>query len=165
VYRSKTDSSVLSLEEEEIGVFRNCVNTSVLYDESDNLRESGVRVRQTDRVIGLRNNTSFDQYLAAQRSIRHSPFADGNTLYPFLILEAKFAKYYNRFESIEIESAFTIRTLLQLQEKLGYGTGGKINPLVWFFAFQGYEWCVYVCVRDRVHYVSQQIRPLRPEMC
>jgi hypothetical protein len=164
VCRSKTDSSVFSVEE-ETGVFENRMDTSVLYDGSDDLHGSRVRVWRPDRIIGLRNNTYFDQYLAAQQSVRHSPFADGNTLYPFLILEAKSAKSCTGFESIEILSAFPIRTLLQLQEKLGNETEGKINPLVWFFACQGDEWRVNVCVRDSAQYVSHQIRPLRPEMC
>jgi hypothetical protein len=159
VCRFKTDSSIFSLEV-ETRAFEHRVETSVLYDESDDLERAGVRKWKPDRVIGLRNDTYLHIYLAAEQRVRHSPFGDGNTVYPFLILEAKSANHYGGFRSIEELSAFPIRTLLQLQEKLGNETGGEINPLVWFFASHGDEWRVYACVRDSAQYVSHQVRLL-----
>ena len=102
--RSKTDSSVFSVED-ETRIFEKRRETSVLYDESDDLHTAGVSLMLPDRVIGLRNDTYFHKYLAGHPSVRHSPFADGNTIHPFLILEAKSANHYSRFRSTEDLSA------------------------------------------------------------
>jgi hypothetical protein len=127
----------------------------VLYDELENLPKKGVKVRQPDRVFGLANSLIFEQYIPARKDIRHSPFADGKVFYPFLVIEAKSEKGSPGFKSIESQTAFPIRTLLQLQENLAKSTGIKLDPLVWFFANQGDEWRVYAAVVDSAKYVSE----------
>ena len=106
------------------------------------------------RVFGLANTAVFDEYVSAEENGRHSLFADGKVLYPFLIIEAKSEKGSPGFESIETQTAFPIRSLLQLQEKLGKRTGIAINPLGFFLANQGDEWRVYGSVMEHSQFVS-----------
>jgi hypothetical protein len=117
----------------------------------------GVKERKPDRIFGLETTATFDRYVSNKENdtIRHSPFANGKVLYPFLIIEAKSEKGSPGFESIESQTAFPIRSLLQLQDKLARHTGIKMNPLLWFLANQGDEWRVYAAVVDKSQFVSR----------
>ena len=123
----------------------------------------GVKERKPDRVFGLEKTTMFDKYVSAKENenLRHSPFVDGRILYPFLIIEAKSEKGSPGFDSIESQTAFPIRTLLQLQDKLALHTGIAINPLLWFLANQGDEWRVYAAVVDNSRFVGNPVEELK----
>ncbi len=137
------------------------MQSSVLHDPADRLAERGLKPQQPDRVFGLSQTKLLKEYTASRRDLRHSPFADGKVLYPFLIIEAKSEKGSPGFESIESQTAFPIRTLVKLQDDLQNTCGISINPLVWFLANQGDEWRVYGSVLDDSKFVCC----LPPTMC
>jgi hypothetical protein len=81
--------------------------------------------------------------------IRTSPLnADGGepVIFPFLVIEAKSEKGRDSFSDIEVQTAFSIRTLLKLQQDLrdaaGYDNESEASPLVWFFSYKGEQWRV-----------------------
>ena len=117
--------------------------TRFVHDPADRLREKGLGSQEPDRVFGLRETRAFTDNAFALAGLRRSPFGDGRVLYPFLIIEAKSEKGSRGFESIEMQTAFPIRTLLKLQNDLSTASGSGIKPLVWFLANQGDEWKVY----------------------
>jgi hypothetical protein len=124
----------------------------------ERLAERGVKTRQPDRVFGLSQTKVFKEHITSQRQLRHSPFADGNVLYPFLIIEAKSEKGSSGFDSIESQTAFPIRTLLKLQQDLSSVCETSVNPLVWFLANQGDEWRLYASITDGPKFVCYPMR-------
>lgn len=68
-------------------------------------------------------------------------------LFPFFILEAKSGSSSHDWHSIQMQTAFSIRTLLETQNRLRTVTGRqskwRSGPLVWFFANKGEDWRVY----------------------
>jgi hypothetical protein len=138
----------ISNEQGEALLFSNRMQWSVVHDPDERLAERGVRVQQPDRIFGLSHTEPLKQLLWYRAGLRHSPFADGNVLYPFLIIEAKSEKGSPGFESIECQTAFPIRTLVKLQQDLSKVSEIGINPLVWFLANQGDEWRVYASIAD-----------------
>jgi hypothetical protein len=143
-------------------VFANRAGARVVYEASEQLLDKGVKGKgkEPDRVFGLAHTVVLNQHIVARWDIRHSPFADGKILYPFLTIEAKSEKGSPGFESVETQTAFPIRTFLQLQQNLSDSTRMKMDPLVWFFANQGDEWRVYACVVDRAQFVSYKFEAL-----
>jgi hypothetical protein len=123
------------------------------YDPADELEQRGVGVKQPDRIFGLNQTEVLRDLTRARRSIKHSPFKDGEVLYPFLLLEAKSENSSPGFQSVERTSAFPIRTLLKLQRDLATDSALELNPFVWFLANQGPEWRVYACILDGEKYV------------
>jgi hypothetical protein len=94
-------------------------------------------------------------------SIQSSPFRpDGEPIvFPFLALEAKSEKGRDGFSDIETQTAFTIRSLLTLQEDLRRAAGEdsewESGPLVWFLANKGEQWRVaaaYIEHKNGVRY-------------
>lgn len=115
----------------------------MLHDPQDQLESISIPMRP-DRVVGLFMTESFKKYTAlCPPDITHSPFKDGKLLYPFLVMEAKPEKDNPGFESVEAQTSFPLRKLLKLQENLRINRGVDLDPLVWFFAFQGEEWRLY----------------------
>jgi hypothetical protein len=132
---------------------------------------------QPDRVYGLQSTNNFERLLKAlsnraeshfteaqdEKDLKTSPFRqDGDPLlFPFLVLEAKSEKGQDSFGSIEMQTAFSIRTLLKIQADLYSAVGKQPTrlgaPLVWFFASKGEEWRVsagYTATREQTsHYV------------
>jgi hypothetical protein len=118
-----------------------------------------------ERLLKALSNRAESHFTEAQdeKDLKTSPFRqDGDPLlFPFLVLEAKSEKGQDSFGSIEMQTAFSIRTLLKIQADL-YSTVGKQPtrlgaPLVWFFASKGEEWRVsagYTATREQTsHYV------------
>lgn len=119
-----------------------------------------------DRVYGLRETKNFERALSSERkssgdreeapvekAIRCSPFETSldPLLFPFLVLEAKSEKG-DGFASIEAQTAFSIRTLLKLQEDLQDQSDLQSTwsgPLVWFLANRGDSWRVAASFVDR----------------
>lgn len=67
-------------------------------------------------------------------------------MFLFLVLEAKSEKSKDTFTDVEMQTAFSIRTLLKMQWDLkqaaGEGSEWESGPLVWFFANKGEMWRV-----------------------
>ena len=65
-------------------------------------------------------------------------------LFPFLVLEAKSGTSSSDWHSIQMQTAFTIRTFLATQNSLHAATGlnsrWDSGPLVWFFSNRGEDW-------------------------
>ncbi|KAF2809204.1 uncharacterized protein BDZ99DRAFT_533885, partial [Mytilinidion resinicola] len=114
-----------------------------------------------DRVYGLRITKRLERLLlwsedkrassggkTIGESIRSTPFrADGEpVLFPFLVIEAKSEKGREGFSDIEVQTAFAIRTLLELQQDLadavGEDSSSETSPLVWFLSYRGEQWRV-----------------------
>ena len=70
-------------------------------------------------------------------------------LFPFLILEAKSGSAGDSWHSIQMQTAFSIRTLLDTQDRLRKATGTlskwQSGPLVWFLANKGEDWRISIC--------------------
>lgn len=65
-------------------------------------------------------------------------------LFPFLVVEAKSGLSRNDWHSINIQTAFPIRTFLQIQARLidtaNHPYPNALDPLVWFFSHKGEDW-------------------------
>lgn len=146
----------LSNETGETSLFTNYCEAFVEYDPRDGLEKRGLQRRKPDRVFGLSRTKSLDYFSQADHfeDLRHSPFPDAEMLYPFLILEAKSEERGPGFESIETQTAFPIRTCLQLQEDLRRRSGVSLDPFLWFMSYQGDEWRIAACIVEGDEYVS-----------
>lgn len=110
-----------------------------------------------DRVLGLGRTPELEHLLAASPSIPRTVVGEDTDMYfPFLVLEAKSEKNSVGFESIERQTVFPIRAMLDLQRKLEAASNVQFDPLVWFLANRGDEWRVYACVPHRAHTVRHQ---------
>jgi hypothetical protein len=138
----------------QVLMFSNLAEESVIHDPADNLAKRGLPLQRPDRVFGLAMTKSFGIYTAGAPNLRHSPFAAGSVLYPFLIIEAKSEKGGQGFESIETQSAFPLRTFLKLQDDLRQSSRVELDPLVWFLAYQGDEWRVSAGIIEESKFVS-----------
>jgi len=130
--------------------------------------------QKPDRVYGFRETSRFRCLLDEEVSVpglgthelrdivECSPFNEmrDQVLFPFLVLEAK-SDSGDSFDDIEIQTAFVIKKLLDLQLKLKSTTGERSQwqsgPLVWFLSNRGYDWRVaaaYVEMHGKTsHYV------------
>ena len=133
--------------------------------------------QKPDRVYGLRMTNRLERLLKRTEdkravaegkmigeTIKSTPFRPGGDplVFPFLALEAKSEKGKDSFSDIETQTAFVIRSLLELQEDLRRAAGEdsewESGPLVWFLANKGEQWRVaaaYIEYQNGVrHYVS-----------
>jgi len=147
----------ISNDHGKILLFSNRFQSTIIHDPVDKLAEKGVKPRQPDRVFGLGKTRVFKEYISSRQLLKHSPFVDGNVLYPFLVIEAKSEKGSPGFESIENQTAFPLRTLVKLQHDLRLQSVCDINPLVWFLANQGDEWRVYASILDGSKFVGYHL--------
>jgi hypothetical protein len=113
------------------------------------------KYKRPDRVFLLSLTDSFVPYYRLQEEF--SPFKEGFTLYPFLIVEAKSEKRGPGFASIERQSALAIRTCLRLQIDLVSQSREILRPRVWFMGFQGDEWRLYCAIPRGDETVSQAL--------
>lgn len=143
----------------------------------------GLPRQKPDRIVGLRATTNIKELLEHPlhdrfggdeirlgSRIRTSPFAwqPEPMIFPFLVLEAKSDSTKSGFVDIQTQSAFPIRSLLELQRNLQSIQGEAYErpaPLVWFLGNRGSIWKVYGCYvsfdeRDRVSYVGASKYPL-----
>ncbi|GKZ37575.1 hypothetical protein AbraIFM66950_009188 [Aspergillus brasiliensis] len=131
----------------------------------DQLLRSQLPKQAPDRVIGLQSTHNFEQLLSSPvqsqlsgggsfptvlDAIRVTPFKSqaDPLLFPFMLLEAKSGKSSNSFDAIQVQSAFPIHALLNLQEQLRSQVDVSaeeetLEPLVWFLASRGDTWKVY----------------------
>ncbi|KAF2190418.1 hypothetical protein K469DRAFT_697687 [Zopfia rhizophila CBS 207.26] len=131
-------------------------------------KKTGVPLKP-DHVWGLSQTSKFTSALEAhcirgitdsnntkrvEEIISSSPYptSDKPLLFPFLVAEAKQEKTLDTVSDIEKQSAFSIRTSLKKQkrlfesvkEDLPASDREPIVPLVWFFAWKGDEWHLYI---------------------
>lgn len=103
-----------------------------------------------DRIIGLSMNDRYRRYTESFFvELSHSPVRNFQLIYPFLVLEAKRENAAPGFRSVEAQTAFPIRRFLKIQDELKTASGIELDPLVWFFAFQGEEWRLYSAILDK----------------
>jgi hypothetical protein len=172
-----------SLERGLNPLFSDRAQEVILHDAS--LRSVLPKQEQPDRVYGLRSTKNFQKLLNAiseqaesqsldnkdAKDLKISPFRqDGDPLlFPFLVLEAKSEKGQDNFDSIEMQTAFSLRTLLKLQADLQQAVGTPSaslgGPLVWFFASKGEQWRVsagYVVNKEQTSHYVRTTDPYKP---
>lgn len=97
-----------------------------------------------DRVVGLGGTPQLKCRIEAAKLQKDHALIDGKEVYDaFLLIEAKKEKNAPGFRAIEMQTAFPVRRLLQIQSNLDVVGDGSIKPLVWFFAYQGDDWRLY----------------------
>ena len=75
--------------------------------------------RKPDRIVGLGATRELLAHaLATNSMLMHSPVAEMRVLYPFLLIEAKKERNSPGFRAIEMQTAFPVRRLLQIQNNL-----------------------------------------------
>ena len=152
----------------------------ILHDAS--LRSVLPKQEQPDRVYGLRSTKNFQRLLDAiseqaesqspdnphAKDLKISPFRqDGDPLlFPFLVLEAKSEEGQDNFDLVEMQTAFSLRTLLQmqadLQQAIGKSSPSIAGPLVWFFASKGEQWRVSAGYVTNEKQTSHYVRITNP---
>ena len=97
-----------------------------------------------DRVVGLRRTRRFQKDIASSPpELKHYPIRGTDILYPFLVLEAKREDDAPGFRAVERQTAFPLRRFLTLQDALQKAGSKNLDPLVWFFGYQGEVWRLY----------------------
>ena len=127
------------------------------------IAEKLLKKEKPDRVYGLRQTRNIENLLndTARRqndgttnqvqevlgiSALHQPTAQtgDRQLFPFLVLEAKSGSSSDDWHQIRMQTAFSIRTLLETQNRLRLAAGSqskwRSGPLVWFFLNRGEDW-------------------------
>jgi hypothetical protein len=138
-----------------------------------------------DRVYGLQMTKRLERLLLWSEnkyphsggkkigeSIRASPFHhDGEPIvFPFLVLEAKSEKAKDSFSNIEVQTAFSIRTLLELQQNLRDAAYTKeypdlhLCPLIWFLSYKGESWRVSAGYTELKNGVQTYVRIPFPDL-
>ncbi|KAL4970163.1 uncharacterized protein BDV14DRAFT_195691 [Aspergillus stella-maris] len=135
--------------------FTTKVNCTVVDRTMQEIRDRKLARHKPDRVIGVRRAGKLDDLLSENPDTPATVVkGDIDMCFPFLVLEAKSEKNSVGFGSIERQTAFPIRTMLNVQRGLEVASLTSLTPLVWFLANQGDEWRVYGCVPDRARIVS-----------
>ncbi|KAJ5364539.1 uncharacterized protein N7496_010252 [Penicillium cataractarum] len=112
-------------------------------------------LRQTRNIENLLNDTSCigrpenGQDMLVYESLGEPPLSEEGdpVVFPFLLLEAKSAKSADSdWNSVQLQSAFPVRTLLRTQELLNNMTEPhakqQADPLVWLLMNRGEDWRV-----------------------
>ena len=154
------------------------------YSEDDPIFGALPREQKPDRIYGFRKTRRFGRLLDEETSdprfeghelrdiLECSPFNEmrDQVLFPFLVLEAK-SETGDSFDDIEIQTAFAIKKLLdiqlQLQSKTAERSQWQSGPLVWFLSHRGDEWRVaaaYVETHDKQAHYVRNISPNASEV-
>lgn len=126
-------------------IFDIAISAEVTHDPDDRFEKRGIPMRP-DRVVGLTRTTRFQEDInSSPLELNHSPVSgmDMDMLYPFLVLEAKREDDAPGFRAVERQTAFPLRRFLKLQDALQKACSKNLDPLVWFFAYQGEVWRLY----------------------
>lgn len=115
-----------------------------------------------DRIFGFIETKRFREALnklpaESENEIQYSPFVKGASdpiIFPFLVCEAKSERSTDGFGNIEVQTMFSIYTLLKIQEGLQnesakHGISPPTRPMVWFFAYRGADWRIYICYTEK----------------
>ncbi|KAH9212893.1 hypothetical protein DL95DRAFT_410794 [Leptodontidium sp. 2 PMI_412] len=136
-------------EENQTKIFSAVSSGVVSHDPQDGLENSRIPMKP-DRIIGLSMNDRYRRYTESFFvELSHSPVRNFQLIYPFLVLEAKRENAAPGFRSVEAQTAFPIRRFLKIQDELKTASGIELDPLAWFFAFQGEEWRLYSAILDK----------------
>ncbi|KAK7229660.1 hypothetical protein V2G26_001830 [Clonostachys chloroleuca] len=109
---------------------------NLLYDEAKGgLQDSHSQVaKQVHEIVGL------DSPLA---------LTGDRLLFPFLVLEAKSSNAADSWHSIQLQTAFSIRSFLAAQERLrkaaNIPSSHQEGSVVWFMANKGEDWRLSIC--------------------
>lgn len=140
-------------------IFSTAFEREVSHDPNDRLENFSIPMRP-DRVVGLHKTDNYQKYIeSCPPGLTHYPIKGNQLLYPFLIIEAKRENDSPGFKSIEAQSAFPLKRFLKLQDDLRIARRGSIDPLVWFFAFQGEEWRLYAGIFENSNVVILSVTP------
>ncbi|KAE9377465.1 hypothetical protein N431DRAFT_500317 [Stipitochalara longipes BDJ] len=135
-------------EENQTKIFSTAIGEAVSHDPQDGLEHFGVPMKP-DRVIGLSMNDRYRGYIGSfDIELSHSPVRKRQLMYPFLVLEAKRENDAPGFRYVEAQTAFPMRRFLRIQDELRRASKVTLDPLVWFFAFQGEEWRLHAAILD-----------------
>ena len=130
--------------------------------------------QKPDRIWGLRETKNFKRLLSDTKDeagkyleyrVGYTPFKQKAEplLFPFLILEAKSEKGADAFSSIEAQTVFAIRALLQLQNELKNAAQETClwdnEPLVWFLSNKGEQWRVAAAHVEEIRGSQQYVSP------
>jgi hypothetical protein len=127
-------------------IFQTVIGERVSHIPEEGLGRKGIPMKP-DRVLGLSRTAKFRESIeACVVNLVHAPVQGNDMIYPFLILEAKREKDPPGFRAIEAQTAFAIRRFLRIQEDLQTSCQSHLDPLVWFFAYQGDEWRLYAAI-------------------
>lgn len=143
----------------------------------------GKKLQQPDSIFGLRQTRNLQNLLNDTRKLEPGWSSDVNSrqlheeldpspidqplsqlgdelLYPFLALESKSSTADCDWYSIQLQTAFPIRTFLETQRRLQDAARSQQSdlpapsesaPLVWFFANRGEDW------RISMAYISDSV--------
>lgn len=150
----------------------------VIYHDEE-LSKQLPKKEKPDRVFGLESTPTLLQLTdrlttsGEYATLRTSPFRERTVplLFPFLVLEAKSGRAACDWNEIEMQTVFSIRTLLEIQAELQSSSERTSAlsplPLVWFLSCKGESWRVYPCFmdedRDGPIYVGNQRKDTSPE--
>lgn len=157
---------VLSLEAAGLNrIFNFRVDEQVNHDPE--ITKKLKKTERPDRVYGLRQTRNIENLMydtakrqndgttttgpdQVQEILGFSPLDQPTSqtgdrqLFPFLVLEAKSGSTSDDWHSIQMQTAFSIRTLLETQNRLRAAAGSlskwQSGPLVWFFSNRGEDW-------------------------
>ena len=134
-------------------LFSDLLGEDVIHDPKKNLKQQGIRAKRPDRVIGLDRTAILKNQALIRQDIRCSPFRGDHVWFPFIITEAKNDKNGSGLQHVKDQTAFSIRTLVELQQDLFSDGGNRFSPLVWFFTNRGDVWRLSACVTDGSEFV------------
>lgn len=130
-------------------------NEPIIDNSVPEYKKKILRTQRPDLVFGLRQTAKLQSLLAGNPDIVDTPFEKSpSPSFPFLLLEAKPEFGCPGFTSVEEQSAFPLRTLLNIQKNVPTTAEARFEPLVWFMANQGDEWRIYACVPEGPKTVS-----------
>lgn len=126
-------------------------------DDEHTLRTRSIPMKP-DMVIGLTTTHRSDR--------QWNPVKDTQMTCPFLLVEAKKESGTPGFRSVERQTAFPIRRLLVIQDRVLKTLPHSYSrepPLVWFFAYQGEEWRLYAGTLEGPEKESEEMNVVRAQ--
>ncbi|KAL4944074.1 hypothetical protein BDV06DRAFT_188256 [Aspergillus oleicola] len=158
-------------------IFSDRLQTSIHHEQAIPFQsggKSGKKYEQPDRVYGLYQTENFKMLLnlpdkrlphdGDRRFLRHTlnvtPYKSDlePLLFPFILVEAK-SDTVGDAAGVDLQSAFSLRRLLLLQEELRAATESETvwrpEPMVWYFSYHGYYWRVGASFVDTIHSSSR----------
>lgn len=139
----------------------------------------GKKLQQPDSIFGLRQTRNIQNLLNDTRRVQGPSEANvrqlheeldpspidqplcqhgDELLYPFLVLEAKSSTADCDWNSIQLQTAFPLRTFLETQRRLQDAAKSQQQPLVWFFANCGEDWRISIAHMTDVSNAAHQMQ-------
>ncbi|OCK93863.1 uncharacterized protein K441DRAFT_660617 [Cenococcum geophilum 1.58] len=127
-----------------------------------NSEKDPVKMERPDLTLGFVETRRFREALnklpaESENEVQYRSFVKSASypiIFPFLVCEAKSEQSTDGFRDIEFQTMFTIYTLLKIQEGLQnesakHGISPLTCPMVWFFAYRGANWRIYICYTEK----------------